>query len=161
MTPGWLSLAGRDLKAAWSQTLNDIAAVGERFLDALAGGPAVSEELADMAPWECSPGRIVPLAAEVQALDADVLHHGCWTLHYCAVNNTVTVVPLSGFTCPICDSSPADSPAGDRPAAVSDGIPTTAPAAGHPNPLRDMADADTRIGKRLSRLCQLDRLKRS
>ena len=149
------------IPAPLTAAVRALAGAASEILDRLAGAPAVSEELADMVSWKFSPGRIVPLADEVQALDADVLHHGCWTLHYCAVNNTVTVVPLSGFTCPFCDSSPADSPAGDRPAAVSDGIPTTAPAAGHPNPLLDAADADTRISKRLSRLCQLDRLKRS
>lgn len=156
-------ILGRLFVVAWdlaSEVAVELVGAGDRVLDRLAGGPAVSAQLATML-WKFSPGRIVPLPVEVvQALDADTLHHGCWTLHVCAVNNAVSVVPLSDFACPICDSSPAASPAGDRPAAVSDGQLPTAPAAGHPNPLGHAADADTRIIKRLSRLCQLDRLKR-
>jgi len=139
--------------------LRAVARGADGVLDCLAGGPALSDEPVD-ALRGAGLGRFVHLPAETQVINPDLLHHGCWTLHVCAVNNTISVVPLSGFACPICDSSPAASPAGDRPAAVSDGQLPTAPAAGHPNPLRDAADADTRIIKRLSRLCQLDRLKR-
>lgn len=85
-------------------------------------------------------------------LDADQLHHGSWELRVCMVHGRVSVVPPAGG-CPECDPTPAcGNAAGDSPAAVSDGLATTAPAAGRPDPMREVAAASLRVEKALQRL---------
>lgn len=167
MIPGPLIGAYRGLVAVCEAVVTDIAQAVDRALDHIAGGPAVSDELAAavaagvtrgefVGPYITDPevghvaeqfGAIAHMAG-VQ-IDPDRLHHGCWDLRICLTHNTVSVVqPTEG--CPLCVSAPAEGDsAGDRPAAES--APPTPPAAGHPNPLLDAAAADRRIAKRLSR----------
>lgn len=130
---------------------------GRLFVVARALAGATDRILADALHHGCwtlhvrsGPGRLAPLPAHVQV---DRLAGGPAVTDemadLCAVSNTVSVIRPDD-ACPICDPSPAASPAGDRPAAVSDGQLPTAPAAGHPNPLHDAAEADERIAKRLN-----------
>lgn len=85
------------------------------------------------------------------SIDPDRLHHGSWELRICLAHGRVSVVPPAG-DCPECDPTPAcGDAAGDSPAAVSDGLATTAPAAGHPNLMREAVEADVRMSALIDR----------
>ncbi|MEH3129413.1 MAG: hypothetical protein PGN30_00030 [Mycolicibacterium neoaurum] len=130
--PGRLSVVA----AAISRRAVLLAArAGHRALERLAPASINTELAAAIATGMSRSDYLGPYSVPASIGEADILHHGSYELRICLLHNRISVVPYAG-SCPECDPAPArEDVAGDSPAAVSDGLATTAPAAGHPNPL--------------------------
>lgn len=129
MIPGRLSVVA----AAISRRAVLLAArAGHRALERLAPASINTELAAAIATGMSRSDYLGPYSVPASIGEADILHHGSYELRICLLHNRVSVVPHAG-SCPECNPAPAhEDVAGDSPAAVSDGLATTAPAAGHP-----------------------------
>ncbi|TQK29414.1 hypothetical protein [Arthrobacter sp. SLBN-53] len=130
MIPGRLSVVA----AAISRRAVLLAArAGHRALERLAPASINTELAAAIATGMSRSDYLGPYSVPASIGEADILHHGSYELRICLLHNRVSVVPPMRGSCPECDPAPAhEDVAGDCPAAVSDGLATTAPAAGHP-----------------------------